>query len=360
MPQALSRDTRGTQGSTLQGGSWHHRFPATAPAFCAHCNAWRGELGSEPTVDAYIANLVEVFREVRRVLRNDGTLWLNIAGSYAGSGKGAWKNKAVQKETYVPDPGEISGAGVTPRGYKPKDWIPIPWLLGIALQQDSWYLRSEIIYAKPNAMPSSVRDRPSYAHETILLLSKRATYFYDDVAIAEDAAFEGKRNRRSVWTINTAGSSLSHFAQFPPDIPRLAILAGTSEKGCCPQCQAPWARVTERTAMVIRRTDWGEQAGNRTASSGTMLQPPTSRTIAWQPTCKCDAGEPVPCVVLDCFAGVSTTGLVANRLGRAYIGIELNSQYVEMARARIYDDAPLFFAPMDEEQPATVLQGALW
>lgn len=216
------------------------------------------ELGSEATPEEYVANMVDVFREVKRVLRKEATLWLNLAPTYAGSGKGAWSNKTAQKETYVPDPDEIAGAGKVPTGYKPKDLIPVDWLVAMALQRDGWWLRSAITWCKNAPMPSSATDRPTNATETIFLLSKSANYYYDAVAVAEPAKYAGDnrgargdsrrgtecnsmsgvtgqtRNMWNWWALNpdpfTGGD---HYATYPGEIPKRAILAGTSEAGCC-------------------------------------------------------------------------------------------------------------------------------
>ena len=153
-----------------------------------------GQIGLENTPDEYIGRIVSVFREVRRVLKTDGTLWVVIADSYAGSGKGAWNNKNKQKETYVLDPG--SAPTKMPKvfdGIKAKDLIGIPWMLAFALRADGWYLRQDIIWQKPNAMPESVRDRCTKSHEYIFLLSKPPRYYFDGEAIAEPVAESTKK-----------------------------------------------------------------------------------------------------------------------------------------------------------------------
>lgn len=252
---------------------------------CKKCGAQRidRQIGLEETPDEYVETLVQVFREVRRVLRDDGTLWLNLGDSYAGSGKGAWDKTDVQKEVYVPDPdGREAAMPKRWNGIKPKDLIGIPWTVALALRADGWYLRSDIIWHKPNPMPESVTDRPTKAHEYIFLLSKSATYYYDSDAIKEPytdsslARYEysaiskvGKtsgagyvlgegnrgnmtqvgvsrttaglkshehvvhdegRNKRTVWTVNTQSYSEAHFATFPEELIEPCILAG-SRKG---------------------------------------------------------------------------------------------------------------------------------
>ena len=271
-----------------------------------------GQLGLEPTPEEYVAKMVEVFREVKRVLRKDGTLWLNLGDSYAmkfGGGKGrkSGTTKAAVDEIEKP-PREI------PSGLKPKDLVGIPWRVAFALQADGWYLRSDIIWHKPNAMPESVTDRPTKAHEYIFLLSKSKKYYYDADSIREPLSeqrakqagelvdpgndakkrkkqiehdkkrgsgghFDGHkwrmnplgRNKRSVWTVPTQPFPEAHFAVFPPALIEPCILAG------------------------------------------------------------CPAGG----VVLDPFMGSGTTGMVAAMYQRNFIGFELNPEYCKMAEKRI-------------------------
>ena len=275
-----------------------------------------GQIGLEQTPEQYIQRLVDVFREVRRVLRDDGTLWINIADSYGSSGKGAWRNKTAQKETYTPDPGtRITKMPKTFEDIKSKDLIGIPWLLAFALRADGWYLRQDIIWHKPNPMPESVTDRCTRCHEYIFLLSKSPRYYYDTDAVAEPCAqstinrcagktngptrpdaprFGGNkytaspeqfyrtksgncyvpkpmRNKRDVWTVATRGFKGAHFATFPEQLIEPCILAGSRQGG----------------------------------------------------------------VVLDPFCGSGTTGVVALRHGRQYLGIDLNPEYTEMAKNRI-------------------------
>jgi len=260
---------------------------------------------------------------------------------------------------------------IKPLPVKAKDLIEIPHLVAFALQADGWYLRQTIIWHKPNPMPESVTDRCTKAHEYIFLLTKSARYYWDADAIKEtcltdnrsreknngESAVDTKmrghgshcgtyetRNARSVWTITTKGFSGCHFATFPPELPMRCIKAGSSKKGCCPQCGGPWVRVVERKAMVIDRSDRTHSKG-RTRSSGTMLEPATSKTAGWEPSCDCSAAnpfEPVPCTILDPFFGAGTTGLVAMKMGRDAIGCELSAEYAEIARKRIADACGLF------------------
>jgi site-specific DNA-methyltransferase (cytosine-N4-specific) len=184
-----------------------------------------GQIGGENELDDYIENLVNVFREVRRVLTEDGTLWLNLGDSYT-SGNRTWR--ATDKKNPAR---EMSYRPPTPRGLKPKDLIGVPWRVAFALQADGWYLRADIIWHKPNCQPESVRDRPTIAHEYIFLLSKSEKYFYDYQAVKEPARTPGtSRNRRTVWRIRTRPYPEAHFATFPPKLAEPCVLAG-SEAG---------------------------------------------------------------------------------------------------------------------------------
>jgi len=247
-------------------------------------------------------------------------------------------------------------------GLKPKDLVGAPWLVAFALRSDGWWLRSDIIWAKPNPMPESVTDRPTKSHEYIFLLSKAQTYYFDAQAIAEpgggwngskftdDRDFLTKpnlgtgqrnetamRNKRSVWTVASQAYSGAHFAVYPEDLIKPCILAGTSVKGACPRCGAPWERVVERITtkeynyQKIGTPGEGDNLGRRDEPCGSSQFTP----IGWQPTCGCGLTDVVPCTVLDPFFGSGTTGKVALELGRSCIGIELNPEYVKLAKARV-------------------------
>jgi DNA modification methylase len=182
-----------------------------------------GQIGLEETPEAFVAKMVEVFREVQRVLRDEVTLWLNLGDSYAGSGGAGNQfgqlDKGLAKYKQSGKPKEI--------GLKPKDLIGIPWMVAFALRADGWYLRQDIIWNKPNPMPESVRDRCTKAHEYMFLLSKSEKYFFDNEAMKEPAVDGETRNRRSVWTVATRPYKGAHFATFPPALIEPCILAGS-------------------------------------------------------------------------------------------------------------------------------------
>lgn len=280
------------------------------------------EIGAEPTPESYVTAMVDVFREVKRVLRDDGVLWLNLGDSYTSGGG----------DSRAPDSKDSKGGREndtrppTPSGLKPKDLVGIPWRVAFALQADGWYLRSDVIWSKGNPMPESVTDRPTRSHEYVFLLTKSSRYFYDADAVKEpsltgdvrkpygpgQASIGGRpasghrddvnvrtgdtasRNRRSVWTINPKPYRGSHFATMPPALAEVC-----------------------------------SKAGSRPGDT-----------------------------VLDPFSGSGTTGYVANRLGRHYVGTDLNLDYLPLAEARLMgmdppetDDA----TPSEEGGPSSIL-----
>jgi DNA modification methylase len=331
-----------------------------------------GQIGLEDSPEEFLAALVEVFREVRRALRSDGTLWLNLGDSYNADGRkgrahmGRGKNSAYS-----------AWVNKTMDGTKPKDLMGMPWLLAFALRADGWWLRSEIVWSKPNPMPESVTDRPTRSHEHLFLLSRSSRYYYDADAIREpdkglDHARtvlsgqpslsasvgaphagirtpEGRdglgRNKRSVWEIATDPYPGAHFATFPRKLVEPCILAGTSER-TCGECGAPWERLTAvEYENPGNRTTNGPRSIERrhleqgSAGYGQRLER-RARTVGWEPGCE-HSDNRGHAVVLDPFAGAGTTGLVALRHGRSFVGIELSPVYSEMARERIRGDAPL-------------------
>jgi len=280
-----------------------------------------GQLGLEKTPEEYVKKIVDIFREVKRVLKNDGTLWLNLGDTYSNHkdckstpqslAKGSNSEKAhviAKGKNHSRNTKTLKSCGL-----KNKDLVGIPWMVAFALRADGWYLRQDIIWSKPNPMPESVTDRCTKAHEYIFLLSKSAKYYYDHGIIKEKAQFhkgvvqtnrqseaskarslgvstcadrqghfkalvDGTRNKRSVWTVNTRPYKEAHFATFPEALIKPCILAGCPKDG----------------------------------------------------------------IVLDPFNGAGTTGIVCSKNDRDYLGIELNPEYIEISKKRIYNDAPLF------------------
>ena len=365
----LKRDTNGGMLPAGEGTRGQQSSTASSSIgfrdVCRRCGAIRidSQLGLDASPDAYVAALVDVFREVRRVLRSDGTVWLNLGDSYNGVGRGE-KANGLQVAARATSQRTVSGL-------KSKDLVGIPWRVAFALQADGWYLRSDIIWSKPNPMPESVTDRPTKNHEYMFLLSKSPRYYFDADAVREPSTdstitrlaqpglprqigsdrVPGKtngnmkavgdpsgRNIRSVWTIATAPYSGAHFATFPRNLVEPCIKAGTSDRGVCPECGAPWEPVIERT----KGRDWNAKKrgndrlvyGNGTGADMDMdriANPP--RRVGMRPTCRHDA-EPVPATVLDPFAGSGTTGMVAQSLSRRAVLIDMSMDYLEQLMER--------------------------
>jgi DNA modification methylase len=329
-----------------------------------------GQIGLEPTPEAYVARMVEVFREVRRVLREDGTCWVNLGDSYNGiGGPGKQDGGPIGKTAAVAIEG-TKGRRIST--IKPKDLVGIPWRVAFALQADGWWLRQDIIWHKPNPMPESVRDRCTKAHEYVFLLTKSERYFYDAEAVKEQAAESSwkrdglkmgsvkpkgggdrndsetlremifnpaaGRNRRSVWTITTKPYSGAHFAVMPPDLVEPCIKAGCPEQ-CCSMCGAGYERITQRDRAATRPGKVTKTTGDSLVDGNRDPQRhiTTVSTLGWAPACDCVASGTIPGTVLDPFAGSGTTLAVAAELGRNAIGCELNPAYIALANKRIKD-----------------------
>ena len=308
--------------------------PMSGGRFCTKCGAWLGVLGNEPTVDLYVAHLVEVFQEIRRVLRQDGTAWLNIGDSYAGSGSpgGDFRPGGMARggDTYK-RPYDRQGATL-----KDKDLCMVPFRVAIALQADGWWVRADVCWNKPSCKPEPVQDRPVKVHEYVFLLSRSQDYFYDAEAVKEpmaeyelkrrqrehaqglksfynlasdgktgladpskgsqlrnaaargvQAASSGMRNLRSVWTISTASFEGAHFAVFPMELVEVCIKAGTSEHGCCPKCGAQWTRVVVCRSNYNAREPAHMPRNTATKVDSTGWASPSITTKGWRPDCDC-------------------------------------------------------------------------
>jgi DNA modification methylase len=261
-----------------------------------------GQIGLEETPDAYVAKLVDVFSEVRRLLRDDGTLWLNLGDSYASASKGS----GGPSDKQLSNTGSRFDARKFNHGVKEKDVLGIPWLVAFALRADGWWLRSEIIWHKRAPMPESVTDRPTKAHEQVFLLAKNANYFYDADAIREQGKPEGSHSRGN-------GFGKLHHSPY-----------GTQSIGTL---ETPDAGRNKRTVWTLGPEPY---SGAHFATMPTKLVEPCIL-----------AGSRVGDTVLDPFNGSGTTGAVALKHGRAYVGIDLNQDYIELAHKRILEMQPL-------------------
>lgn len=306
---------------------------------CGKCGAVRidVQLGLEKTPEEYVARMVEVFREVRRVLRDDGTLWLNLGDSYAGSGKGGnpegseWSgfvgNKDREKSAQASKP-------IIPAGLKPKDLVGIPWRVAFALQADGWWLRSDIVWSKLNPMPESTRDRPTRAHEYIFLMTKSARYFFDADAIKEPLKSSSIARLLQPTFDSQKGGPKDYGHRTNANRSARKALCNLKEKYIASEKwgdrHAGWK---ERDPSLGRnvRSVWEIPVRPCPESSGHFATFPPEI-----PERCIKAGCPKGGTVLDPFFGAGTTGLAAMRLGREFIGIELNPVYCEMARTRIY------------------------
>jgi len=327
-------------------------------------------LGLEDDPLAYIGHLVHVFRLARPALRSDGTAWLNLGDSYAQDSK--WGGRSGGKN-YTSAAGGISRERKR-TGLKDKNLMMIPARAALALQADGWYVRSDVIWAKPNAMPESIKDRPTRAHEYLFLLAKHERYFYDQAAVAEPLSAPSKfagnraqqvaatggiisggtsththeitaRNRRSVWCVPTQALRDEHYAPWPDALVEPCIRAGSSAQAC-EHCGAAWVRVVERESNWQERKAAGATAGNvgvsDTYQNGVHdknmshdLKPKAVRVLGFQPACACeDNTGSAASVVLDMFAGSGTTLRVAERLQRNSIGIDLNADYLDIQARR--------------------------
>lgn len=278
--------------------------------------------------ECYICRQRQVFQECLRILRPDGLAWVNLGDSFSNG----WRKSRAPDAKF--GPGRAMAVSL-----KPKDLALVPFRFALAMQAMGWWVRMDNVWSKPNAMPQSAQDRPAKTHEYVFMLAKAERYYFDELAVREPAmtgdharnrsrsyqppghpehkglrlyhqkAVNGlERKRRSVWTINNKPFPGAHFATFPSELPEICIKAGTSEKGVCPHCGAPWEREDVSTGL---------------------------RTTGWRPGCACPDNVPAPAVVLDPYFGAGTTGLVAASLRRRWLGCELSAETCELARRRL-------------------------
>jgi DNA modification methylase len=451
-------------------------------ALCSRCGCWRGELGQEPTVERYIANLVSVFDAVRRVLRRDGLCWVNLSGSFfnnPGGQNGTSGNVSARAIAANGQAGRQDRIGAAGKGHwlKPLDWVDTPGLFAHAMQRAGWYWRADICLVKVNPLPESVsgwkwercrvkvapnktasrgasptpksagyashgdsifddgsgygsmaaqwadcpgcsrcapndglilrrgNGRPTRAWERFLVFAKAPGAYFDSEAVREPhqeaslrryqtgftrQKIEGEgqvfadayisvygnpagRNLRDwqFWPTTGGVGGLQHFAAFPLGLPSLAIRAGTSERGVCGMCGAPWARIIERGHNPFPGSSHDhsrdlEQGGTQTHASGVpagtimakrWYAKEPDRSLGWRQTCPCGHDAPVsPAVVLDPFVGAGTTLIAADRLGRSAIGIDVQPTYIDLAAGRAQRDAPLFADVEVERQAAAAEQ----
>lgn len=289
-----------------------------------------GQLGLEKTVEEYVSKLVAGFQELRRVIKDDGTLWLNLGDSYASGNKSEASNSHPSRKQKGMPPSPVYQTRARAHNLKPKDLIGIPWRVAFALQADGWYLRSDIIWHKPNPMPESVTDRPTKSHDYIFLLTKSANYFYDAESIKESCS-ESTHARISQDLMNQVGSHRANGGG-KTNGPMKAVIAGSTRK----------------------LAEAGSGIKNNRSFESSVVMPVTSRnkrtvwTVGTEPYSEAHfatfppalirpcilAGSRVGDTVLDPFLGAGTTGLVSLELGRSCIGIELNPQYAQLAEAR--------------------------
>lgn len=350
------------------------------------------ELGQEETPEEFVQKLVEIFREICRVLHPTGTCWVNLGDSYNSSSKRTKQSGNVGRrygednDNHLPLLGDLQSGNL----------IGVPWRFAFAMQADGWILRQEIIWSKAGAMPESVTNRCTKSHEHIFLFAKKSKYYFDHVAIMErsksnwnwersagnnkkvelkkngfitggigtkhDPNDQNKSFCRDVWHMSHEGGlKEAHFAPFPKKLALRCILAGSSQKGICKACGSPWKRILEKTRTPTRpgreskikeilknrkigqldprfqrsgtstKTTLGSVIGNRDLERHVS----TTKTIGWEPTCKCNASDPVPAIICDPFSGSATAGIVAITRGRRFIGIDLSEEYIEMGHRRL-------------------------
>lgn len=378
-----------------------HCYVTSPPYWNLRDYGYDGQIGLEKTPKEFIDELVSVFAEVHRCLRSDGTLFVNMGDSYASGSKNrtleqSTANHGLSGSTSTQEQSLVQNSKIV-GGLKPKDLAGMPWRLAFALQDFGWYLRQDIIWHKPAPMPSSVKDRCTTSHEYVFLLSKSPRYYWDWYGISEecspktnsrghgvnpktkDSGFKVKqnesfaaatngsvdrRNKRSVWTVNTKGFKGAHFACFPPALIEPMILAGSPDK-CCADCGKGYERLIESERRPTRPgeksktkapTGWDTSKGEgghgsfhkdgRRSSTETGNRDPERHVTEYVDkgfvkSCECETDETMPAIVGDCFGGSGTTAQVAQENGRDWIMCEANEDYVAMIKKRT--EQPVLF-----------------
>jgi len=321
---------------------------STVSATCASCGAWSGQYGQEPTPEMYVEHSMMVFDELWRVLRDDGVLWWNLGDSsnanYRGGGPANSSQKQLSNRGTVPF---MARSAPRVAGMKPKDLMLIPFTIAQAGRARGWYIRSTVIWDKPNAFPESVKDRPTDSFEYIFMFTKQQHYWYDWLAVSEPstevAHANTSRNLRAVWRFPTQPYPGGHFAVFPIELPRRCIAASCPAEICL-RCGRPRERIVEkvthyeggsgragRSAEDLNATGkWRGGTSGKNIKRGPVIE---CETVGWT-DCGCGA-EFVPGIALDPFGGTGTTGLAARELGRDCILIECADEYLQQMYDRL-------------------------
>ena len=368
--------------ASIQAGHRGANIKLPATRVCSSCGGWFGQAGPRTDPDLFVDHLASVFDEVRRVLRSDGTLWLNLGDTYPTDSAVRGSSREVFSREWEPSLTRGRGGNRRPAsrfgGPKPKDLTGIPWRVAFELRRRGWWLRSDCIWAKRNPMPEPVQDRPTRSHEYVFLLSKSRHYFYEAEAVREPLLESSLRrlrhhlpnvgdnpdsrskhprgdfrrfsmlantdpagrNLRSVWQIATQPYPGAHFATFPEALPEVCIRAGTSARGACASCGTLFAHVVRAEGGGIGH-DWhplkSSAMGRGQGIAAPGIHDRTYRRVdlGFRKVCSCETRRVVPCLVLDPFMGSGTVLAVARRLGRRSVGIDLNSEYATLARERI-------------------------